>query len=54
MHVPYCAITSEENTVYFWIFDGHLADFAFSFAAEVFGRPHWPHIDVPEENKQNY
>ena len=33
------AITSEEKTVYFWIFDGHRGDCASRFAAELFGSP---------------
>ena len=41
------AITSEEKTVYFWVFDGHRGDCASHFAAEVFGSPEFS----PSEDK---
>lgn len=47
------AITSEEKTVYFWVFDGHRGDCASRFAADLFGSPEFsPSKDKLPSNRR--
>ena len=46
------AITSEEKTVYFWLFDGHRGDCASRFAAELFASPEFSPSDKLPSNRR--